>query len=104
MPFTQCGCDRDFTDLVIFDVHDKILVTLRIQIISQYGAALFRRRYCKWAHACKHVRNHVVRLERVHETCMLRLQPGVPIDVGEVKLETTVGFTLFRIFSNKKAE
>jgi len=32
------------TDLVIFDIHDKIFVTLGIQIISQYGAALFRRR------------------------------------------------------------
>lgn len=32
------------TDLVTFDIHDKIFVTLGIQIISQYGAALFRRR------------------------------------------------------------
>lgn len=58
---------------VVDNIFGEIFLTIGIEVIRKYGAALLGSRYCERTYTCKNVRNHLFWLKQLHEPIMFRM-------------------------------
>jgi hypothetical protein len=80
--------------MIILRVLPHKFYAIRIQVITEYGAPLLRRRYDERAYARKDIRHYIRGTKLLNEAIVFGVQARVPVDLGEIKSELTVGFTL----------
>ena len=59
-----------------------------IQVVGHDEAAVLSRRDSEWAHSGHDIADRLTGLEKRDQTRVLRVEPAVPVDFGEVKAES----------------
>lgn len=67
---------------------------LRIQVICENSATLLCGWDGEWPNTSEYVCNNIFRFEQLYKTIMFRMQPGIPINFGEIEGKPTIRFVL----------